>query len=401
MSIASVDSPVDVISRVTWKRLYNAHQLIRKAQVTEGMREYKALLNTDLARFFYNHLWGITEDQESPSLNWACVCLGEYYLKERVWADWLEMVEFVLPDFSHLSDVCKSRLTFLQGWARLNLPKHSLDQLIENQLHALDTWNISALEYALHSILLGILFRRKRNYQESLRYLHHSIELLLPLQEPFYLLIARDYLAGSYEEFHTYNANFVQTAQTIYAQNAALIDALGASAETEREDYDLGWHYMNANDPTQALPYFERGIQNMRKHSLLFAEKMNQYGKACALIELGHYQESVDLLQDSLCLFWGSGNKYLPTMSSDKHISPLFTGICLYLLGVCFRNLGDIQEAHAKTLLAEKWLSHIEHPLQLSHVKRSLGEIHLHWGESERASVYFSEANRLFEKGSS
>jgi len=386
--IKDLPSPKLLISRVTWQRLSQAHNLVCQCQVSEGIGLYKTLLNNDLARFFRERLWGYSDDPTVPSLNWGCVYLAEYYFKERVWSDWLALYRMIEDDLALFPDRCRSRLIQIQGRARMHLPGHHVQQLLDEQQHAIDTLQLTEEDIAHHCLLIGLLHRRVSRPIESIAALQRAVDYFSPETHPFYGIYALDALASTYSWFQSYDASYSAVGQGMYQNIEALLATFGEGTETELQYYNQGWHHWEKQDFAEALTYFELGQQNMIKHGLVYEENLNRYGKACSYLKLQRCEDALYEAQKALTVFWSNGNEVLPTIVSTEPVSTLFTAICLYVIATALIDLGRLDEALDQAQNAMIWHDLVDHPVQLNHLRRLLARIYRQRGDDQHAAYW-------------
>jgi tetratricopeptide (TPR) repeat protein len=373
----TADSPRSIIQRVDWQNLVKAHSLVKACQVVPGIQQYKRLLLNQFVRYFYDNRWGYSDDPSEMSLNWACVYLAEYYMRECVWADWVELYRRILPESYQFSPLCRSRLMSIAGWAQLAYSRSGL--------------------VAHHFTLIGIIYRRQNRPQDGEEMLRRAIQHFSVETDPFYAINARDYLAGLYAAYQNEIPDYAEKAEQLYQEIQAIGQQYGDGTDTEAQHYNQGWYYLekanlNRDDMVQALAQFEQGEQSMQQHGLIFEQSLNRYGKASAYFYLKEYERAILNANAALAVFWSNGSDLLPTLFSRRPVSVMYTAMCLKLLATIYEEKKQFALALDYALRALKWHDHFDVPIQRRHLYHSLSRLYTQLGQADEAATWAEKA---------
>lgn len=358
MTLAALDfSQIAVESSLLdWRTLHTAHRLIRQADVDEAMHKYQRVLrniSTHLTPAGASDWLALRDDPDEPSLNWACVLLSEYYINLRVWHAWRELAQqvFAHPDYERLSDHAKSRL--LSTWAFSRTRQEDWQSIEAQQLHALNTFQLTAFERALHHIALGSLYQVAMKLRESLEHLEQAGSLISPDTEPYYAIRVRMFLAHTYGRMGQ-PAKGVEILDGIHD----FVRQLGDRAGQENQYYGRGWLLMQMGEVEAASESFHRGLSNAYKHNMYYHIGLNQYGIGVTANKLGRKDEAIEYLNQALASFRRTDHLVL-TMNTRvrEPISRLMTALCLNNLAVVEEESGHIAEAADRMQEALFWFA--------------------------------------------
>ncbi len=390
-------SPRSIIQRVDWQNLLKAHSLVKTCQVVAGIQQYKRLLLGQFVRYFYEGQWGYSDDSAEISLNWACVYLAEYYMRECVWSDWVVLYRQILPESYRFSPLCRSRLMSISGWAQLAYSRSGLDTLLADQYAALRTWATTPETMAHHFTLIGIIHRRQNRPQEGEDMLRRAIQHFSLDTDTFYAINARDYLAGLYAAYQNEIPGYAEKAEQLYQEIKAILVQYGDGTDTEEQHYNQGWYYLekaNGQRDTmlQALAWFERGEASMRQHGLVFEQSLNRYGKAAAYLFLKEYDNAIAEANAALAVFWNNGSDLLPTLFSRRPVSVVYTAVCLKLLAHIYeeKQLYVLALDYARRAL--KCHDDFDMPIERRHLYTTLSRLYRQLGQSDDAQQWAARA---------
>jgi tetratricopeptide (TPR) repeat protein len=344
-------------SLLDWRTLHTAHAMIRQANVDDAMQKYQRVLRNARIHFTPNgsatHWLTLRDEQDEPSLNWACVLLSEYYINARVWQPWREMAQqvFADPGYETLSDHAKSRL--LSTWAVSRTRHEDWRPIEQQQLQALRTFELTPFEQALHHIALGSLYQVAMKTSESLEHLQQAASLISPDAEPYYAIRVQMFLAHTYGRMDQ-RAKGVEILDGIHD----FVRQLGDNAGQENQYYGRGWLLMDMDKVEAASESFHHGLSNAYKHEMYYHIGLNQYGIGVASNRLGRKEEAVAYLHEALASFRRTDHMVL-TMNTRvrEPISRLMTALCLNNLAVLEEELGHRTEAADRMQEALYWFA--------------------------------------------
>jgi len=394
-------TPTDVISYGDWQQLREAHWLMRRAHVGKALKLYEELLSNDFERYFRDSIWGIEDSHETPSLNWALVYLGEYFMKIKVWTQWRHLSEFVFPHYETLTDICKSRLISIQGWALISAKGFRSQDVALAQRELLDTLSITSFEEGLHHIILSHIHKLLRHPKEALKHGHAAVDCFSLDQEPFYTMRSTEFLAASYYFFHKDFQGYDKKAIEIYQQVHIMADTIGKEAETEKPYYSQGWTYLETGNLEQASECFISARIIAMRHNLKFDRAYTQYGEAYLLTLSNHPEAAIQILKQALDVFWGSTDDVVSSKQFKEQVSILMTGICLHVLALTYERIGNLDDALMQEKKALQWLRQMDMPVYLDNTIQHLTKLYWKnglWLSSIRYSVEHFYLNRKLRR---
>jgi tetratricopeptide (TPR) repeat protein len=362
-----------------WQELQKANRLLHSGSLLSAFGGYQAVIANRIENYLppSPNVWRIINDSESPSLNWACIYLGEYYLIRRggwnTWRIWANAL-FKNPDFVSLDHNCCSLLISLKGWAEVLSPKVQLEDLVREQEHALANLAVDDLKKALHHTILAYLYQQLRIPQKAFYHNEQALQRLSFEQNPFHTIYARENLGATYYFLHDLDQTYSEKAISIYQGILDISNQPELMPVVIRQHYNLGWVYAEQPDADKAIYHFRQGYRLAQKiylessnldnlDHMEYEMALNQYGEGFALYCLGEIQTAESTLQQALAMF-------------DVYKADLMVAMCLQIIAACCEKNKKLKEASAYVNRAEKIQLTLNNPVQFLHLKQRLAYIH-------------------------
>ncbi len=373
---AGFRAPALTSSYHDWDRLRQAHEHMRRAEVTAGMALYRALVQDGFDRYFTEGLWPLHDTPDRPSLVWACIYLAEYCIKMRTWAGWSYLSQryvFSNPAL-RLTDGERSRLIGIRGQAQLYARGGNLQKIAAEQRAALGTLQLTDFERGLHHLVLGEIERQFRHAGPSFAEFERALALLSLETGPFYYIRVRENTAVVYDYLKDTNPDYAERAEAVYHEIDRIVDTLGAGAAAERQSYNLGWVYAETQQFDRAMAAFERGYANAARQELSYDQSLNEYGQAFVYLCRDQPDVAVTLLQRARRTFWASASEL--TTATGEPVSPMMTAVCSNLLALAYDALGQPDDALREAEKALAFQRQIDSPVQLHNALTSLATLY-------------------------
>lgn len=373
------------IFELHWEHLRHAHYDMRAGRVLVAMQSYERVLQHDMVHILYDYGCFRVCATEEPSLNWAGLYLIEYYIQRRAWEYWNALYRLILQDsdYASLPDFCKSRLISAHGWGQILHGKtgKNLYEQINEQRTALNELEISDFNKALHHMVLGQIYRQLRDEDRAVKHLQNAIELITLDEEPFYALLAREFIGDLYYFLNQKGPMYFTKAMDIYRETESLARHYGYGIDFTAQAYNLGWVYAEMDNMEKALFEFDRGYAEAKTALTEYEQAQYQYGLGYVYLMMGDRLRAIYNLENSLKFFVG-----------ESHI---MSAACISLLVVIYERDGDTEMALDRIEDALANLTKADNPIQLHHALRRSALLNFRYGSKLRSTYHFIKMLRL------
>jgi tetratricopeptide (TPR) repeat protein len=357
------------LHRAIWQWLQEGHHEMRAGRYLPAMDAYRRALRHDLRLVYHvganRSGWHISPQPEPQALNWACIYLGEYFVKTRLWDAWNQLAHLVFshPGFSALPADQKSRLIGLRGMSAYIYGRKQLTiaQVIHQQQRALRRLAPTGLNAAIHHLVLGLNYSRLRQFETALTWLNRMQGLITLDEEPYYFLLSREFTASTYYYMNKKHPRYFNTAIEVYTATEAQIRQRSA-VDWSANAYNLGWVYAEMGRLDDAQTQFEAGCEEANQSLDRFEKGCYPYGLGYVALCQGNLDQAEAHLLEALRQFGGHFFGHAAAV--------------LNLLASVYVKKGDDDRALNRLGDALDNLDRANNPLQRYHVVRQL--VHLH-----------------------
>lgn len=353
-----------------WTLLNEAYHVMRRGQVSNAIVLYEQSLKTNPLAVYASHqhptgyLIGDCPKLESPSLNGALWMYTPFFSSQKVWGRWFDILNPIRQHIDEFPLIWQARMWgsiglayCSQGWS--GEPAQVTIERSKAFLKQSDNLDIETR--LIHMLIVGRMSRTIRQYDDSVRHMEQAMEEV-PFEERFWRNYLIDNLGAVYYFFNDQNPTYFEKSLQYYTWAGE--DAIETNgADYSLQGYNDGWTLIEQNRFDEAKATLTAGLEDANAHFGQFDIALYHYALGYLVHQMGDIELAKYHLNKAARTFW----------FGDTH-SPLYLGMCQFMLAGVFLDSGETDKAIDYSCRSIKNLSKTNHTVQQMHAYLQLAK---------------------------